>query len=160
MHQNKNCIIDTEPLVLYILGQINPNLIGSFQKLKAYTIGNFNELTSFISKYESIYVTSYVWNEFSHHTLEHSLDDIDKKNLVVFLKTGRIGDICIKLNTIISNSRVYDLWFADISCYELAQDLDAPVITSDWKFTDFLRSNWVESYKFRAIVWFNEGALV
>lgn len=159
MHQNKNCIIDTEPLVLYILWLININLVWKFQKLKGYNYQDFFELHNFISKYENICVSSQVWNEFSHHTLESKLFDQDKTKLIYFLREWKIWDTYIKLKNVLLNEGVYYFWFADISCYELAKDLNSLVITSDWQFADFLNSNWIESYKFRPILWFNDSSL-
>lgn len=158
MSQNKICIIDTEPLILYILWKININLVWNFQRIKWYTKNNFFELNNFISKYKDIYVTSHVRNEFSHHTLEWKeifrLQDTDKKELISFLTTCEIWDCHIKVNEVILDNWVYRFWFADISCLKLSQETNAPIITSDWEFADYLIGCWIKAHKFRPIVWF------
>jgi len=62
----KGIIVDTGPLVLLLAGHYNYNSIGNSKLTAEFEKGDFDILTSFLSKFRKIIVTSHVLAEVSN----------------------------------------------------------------------------------------------
>ena len=99
-HQANGLLVDTNLLLLHLIGRTNKNRILKFKRTQAYTIEDFELLERFIAEFKILITTPHVLTEVSNlgdlhgqerevlrswfvRTVEESRDHYDESRLVV-----------------------------------------------------------------------------
>ncbi|KKQ46175.1 MAG: hypothetical protein US63_C0005G0017 [Candidatus Moranbacteria bacterium GW2011_GWC2_37_8] len=140
-YKEKGIIIDTNLLVLYIVGFYDAEYIEKFQRVKnkGYTKEDFEALLKLVSPFNKIFITPQILAEVSNLTFN---DIKDNRFLEYFNEVLRIiGDIeehHISKNMLLKMPMLSKFGFTDSSIMELAQKEDLPVITDDFPLYSLL----------------------
>lgn len=71
-------VVDSNLLLLLILGSFDENLIGNFKRLAMFTVDDFHVLQQLVSKFRAIRVTPHILTEVSN--LANSLPEREKRS--------------------------------------------------------------------------------
>lgn len=123
--KEKGIILDTKPLVLFIVGSLFPDKITRFNRTK----------------------------EFSHLTLEENgLSREEKNEIANFIKSIKINDqiteILSPMTNIFSNKHIAIIGAGDASLLEIDIDNNIPILTSDGVLADIARNQSKKAIKF------------
>jgi hypothetical protein len=66
----KKIILDTNVLVLLIIGRIDQSYITKYKRTKQFSQNEYFDLEYFLKSYKSILITNHILTEFSHLTIE------------------------------------------------------------------------------------------
>lgn len=128
----RHLLIDTIPLLLFLIGAYNPEYINKFKKLSKYryTIDDFETLRQFLGFTKSVAITPGVLSEISNW-LEYDgmhFGDIliNTRDLLLRLK-----EIYILKDKILDSSMVLKLGITDTSLIMAARDHRCSILTRD-----------------------------
>ena len=65
-YKTGNLLVDTNLLILYLVGRFNPQRISSFKRTQSYTLEDFLALKSLVSHFNSILTTPNILTEVSN----------------------------------------------------------------------------------------------
>lgn len=144
----KGAIIDTNLLILYIVGLYNVDYIEGFKRIKdkGYTKEDFEALVRLLMLFKKVFLTSHVLAEFSNLTFNHKRfdKDFDEYLSSVIIALKNIVEEHVKKNEILTSS-FFKFGFTDVSIMELAIKSGLPVITDDLPFYNLLSSRGISS---------------
>lgn len=145
-YSNKGIILDTNLLILFVVGNFNLNLIETFGRTKSrgYLKEDFIFLINLLRKFKHIYLTPHILTELSNMTFEK----INKKNFTEYLSSV-VNSIKDKKEyyiskDILATTACLKFGFADSSIFELAKKENLPVLTDDYKLSGFLAKNKID----------------
>lgn len=149
----KGIILDTKPLVLYVIGSLNQNRIRSFKKTKEFTVQEFTDLVNFLGNFERYYITPYILAEFSHHTIEQkSLDDSEKREIAKLIlkwhKNGNLIEDFQPFDKVFKYNKISVVGSSDSSLLTVNLDSRIPILTSDGPFADIAIKSGRHAIKF------------
>lgn len=140
-------VVDSNLLVLLVVGLVNPDRIASFKRTRRYNEDAFNLLREILQGYESIYTTAHILTEVSN------LTDLDGKE---FLKAREVlRELISGLGeAVVASARAAELSIyprlglvdAVISCVALEQNCE--VLTDDVDLYNALWRDGVTAYNF------------
>jgi rRNA-processing protein FCF1 len=67
-YREKGLLVDTNLLLLFFIGDLNPRLIVNAKRIRKYTIGDFELLKDFMESFDSIVTTPNILTEISNLT--------------------------------------------------------------------------------------------
>jgi len=144
-------VIDTEPLVLYVVGMINVNYIGQSRKTSIYNKLDFELLQAEIGDTSKLLVPPNVWTE----TDNHLNNIVGQYNYVYYelLKNFVINSTekYIKTNKIIKDSTFSLLGVTDTVLLRLAKKT-GNLITADSGLSNYARSIGINVYDLKEVV--------
>ncbi len=138
-------LIDTNALIVLILGLINPNLVDSHPRTSIYVKQDFHDLLLRINDLDRLIVLPNVWTE-----VDNLLNDFRGNRKYRYVKTITEA---IKASTeqyiesvkAIENSTFYDLGLTDSLLLEKAKSCTL-LITSDSTLSDYAIANGISVY--------------
>lgn len=144
-------VIDTEPLILYVVGMINKNYIGQSRKTSIYNRLDFELLQNAIGNISNLLVPPNVWTE----TDNHLNNIVGQYNFIYYelLKNfiANSTEKYIKTNNIINESTFSLLGITDTILLKLAKTT-GNLITADSKLSNYARSNGINVYDLKEVV--------
>lgn len=84
-------VIDSNLLLLLILGSFDENLIGTFKRLAMFTVDDFHELQRLVSKFRAIRVTPHILTEVSN--LANSLPEREKRSWAEYFRKWILDEL-------------------------------------------------------------------
>jgi rRNA-processing protein FCF1 len=99
-HRGNGLLVDTNLLLLYLVGKTNPGRISNFKRTSRYTVEDFNLLGQIMAQFRTLITTPHVLTELSNlgdlqgeerlgfrswfvHTIEQATEYRDESRLVV-----------------------------------------------------------------------------
>jgi len=149
-HRNSGIIIDTNLMILYLVGKYNPDQIKSFKRTQKYTLDDFKLLNHFIKFFKTLLTTPNILTEVSNLTF--SLNKQTEKKLFISFKK-LIGTLKEEyINSIsASEGKVFsDFGLTDAAIPELANG-NYLVLTDDFPLYHFLSGIGVSVINFNQI---------
>ena len=135
----KKLIVDSNLLILLIIGRFDTNLIQYHKKLGKYDIHDFNFVNFFVQKAKMVYLTPGILSEMSNH-----LNPSDRNYLKYFNKLlsilGAFYEEYQKKDIILNLSYFKNLGYTDSSIIDLSSNEKCLVLTDDKEMTLELRS--------------------
>ena len=127
----KNLFLDTEPLLLLLVGMYDKKLVGS-KRLKKHVEIDFDILVQFI-RYRNVYTTCGVLAEASNF----SKQIIRGKNFYNFIEKikeelEKVDETFIPKNEVIKSKEFPHLGYADTSLVAAAKRKNGEILTGDW----------------------------
>jgi hypothetical protein len=136
---NKRLLIDTNLLVLWVIGAMNPNQISTFKRTNQYSSEDYKLLLSFIDRFRVILTTPSILTEASNllegYTYKGQyalslLERIAQKTQEVFHSSSSIMDI--------HSTSYLKFGLSDALIHRVALD-DCIVLTDDLNFCSYLQ---------------------
>ena len=119
-HRNTGIIIDTNLMILYLVGKHNPDQIKSFKRTQPYTKDDFILLNRFIKFFKTLLTTPNILTEVSN--LTSSLDEqtgvkffVSFKKLIGTLKEEYINSIIASEGKVFSKFGLTDAAIAELA---------------------------------------------
>lgn len=131
----KGIIVDTGPLVLLLAGHYNYNSIGKSKLTAEFEKGDFDILTSFLSKFRKIIVTPHVLAEVSNLINTK----VNKSNFADFIekiieKLSDFKEVYIQKDEIISRENVKKVGITDAGILLACERDNNLILTKDFRF--------------------------
>lgn len=132
-------IIDTNSLIVLILGLIDPKLINKHPRTSIYSEEDFHRLIELIPDFDNLLVLPNIWTE---------VDNLLKRQIgrrkYVYLSslkvlTERSTEKYLETREVVVNQTMFDLGLTDTAILEIAQDCNL-LITSDSKLSDYAKA--------------------
>ena len=154
MDEINDIIIDTNALVLYILGSINPNYIGEHKRLSIYELEDFDWLSYTISRAKRIITCPNIWTEVDN--LCNKLVGEDKYFYYQFIQEiQKNSDEKYKETKLICKQNYkegyfYEIGLTDSIILELAKKCDL-LITNDSDLEKQAKANDIKVYNVKTL---------
>ena len=138
-------LIDTNALIIVILGQINPKLIDTHKRTSIYEEQDYYDILSVINKIENLVVLPNVWTEVDN--LLNGFNGNHKYLYIENITTVIKKSSEIFLNSIIAveSDSFYNLGLTDSLLLELAKEYEL-LITSDSSLSDHARAKGIKIF--------------
>ena len=159
LYFRKGIIVDTGPLILLLAGYYNYDSIGKSKLTAEFTKGDFDILTSFLSKFRKIIVTPHVLAEVSNliNTRVHKsvfADFIEK----TIEKLSDFKEVYIQKDEIISREELKKVGITDTGILLASERDNNLILTKDFRFKGLCISKGlpvIHFDKLRAESWFS-----
>lgn len=140
-------LIDTNALVVLIVGLVEPNLFKTHNKTSIYDKDDFEELLSVIESVEHLIILPNVWTELDN--LLNGFTGHHKEKYIEEIKAGLQDstEIYVESKIGVEHHSFYNLGLTDslILHYSLTKDCEL-LITSDSQLSDYARANEIAVY--------------
>lgn len=139
---SKNVIIDTIPLLLFLVGNYDVKLLSTFKKIKTYryTEKDFRIFRQYLAYAETITVTPGVLSEVSNFAAQLKQDKFRamlKKNIEIL---ENAEEVYISKRSIIESDEIFKFGFTDTSLILAAKDHGGQILTRDYKLCQYCQS--------------------
>lgn len=138
-------LIDTNALIILILGLMNPKYISNHKRTSIYEEQDFYDLVAFVGDFQKLIVLPNVWTEvdnlLNNFSGNQKIDYIE--NIVNTLKLTT--EIYIKSETAVEGYGFYDLGLTDSLLLSHSKKCEV-LITSDSQLSDYALANGVLVY--------------
>ena len=137
-YASKGVLVDTEILLLYLVGLYDPMYISRFKRTKKYTKEDFDLAFRFINQFHRVVTTPHVLAELSNWSLELKGKRVDDyfKHLIPVLKAAR--EDYIEKGPLLADVRLPKFGFTDLSIVEAAKRSGYLVLTADFPMAGLL----------------------
>lgn len=138
-------LIDSNALIILLLGLIDKNLIGSHKTSSIYTQDDFEQLVSVIQDFRKLIVLPQVWAEADN--LLNNFKGNYKYSYLLQLKRliEQSTERHIATKALMESNYLWEVGITDALILEVAKDCDY-VITSDSHLSDILEANRIPVY--------------
>ncbi len=147
-YKNKGIVVDTNLLILLIVGKFNIAYIEKCSRVKdkQYTINDYRFVNNLLSLFVKIYVTPQVLAEFSNLSFGDIKDRAFLKYFEFVLEIIKgVSEEYISKDIILDIPIFRKFGFADASIFELASKEQLPVITDDMPLHHYLITSGISS---------------
>ena len=136
-------IIDTNALILIIIGSIDPRIFKNHKRTSLYDEEDYEYLIKIVGDMKKLVVLPNIWTE-----ADNLLNDFRgqyKDMYISILKnvTKEITEQYIKTSDAVDNDTIYDLGITDTQILTIAKNCDF-LITADSKLADYANANGVK----------------
>ncbi|WP_248724564.1 hypothetical protein [Seonamhaeicola sp. ML3] len=138
-------LIDTNSLIILLLGLIDPKLINKHKRTSIYEEQDFNDLLAFIGDFKKLVVLPNVWtevdnllNDFNRGHKERYVEEISNT-----IKTTTEKFLESKIAT--KSISFFDLGLTDSLLLELSKECEL-LITSDSSLSDYAIANGIQVF--------------
>lgn len=129
-------LIDTNSLVVLLIGLIDPQLIQSHKRTSIYEVQDFNNLLSFIGDFKKLIVLPNVWTEvdnlLNNFNRRHKESYIEQITNIIKLTSEKF----LSSKTAVESNGFLELGLTDSLLLEYAKECDV-LITSDSQLSDY-----------------------
>jgi rRNA-processing protein FCF1 len=145
-----NLILDTNLLILFMLGSYSPNDIPSNNYTSSYDKSDFDLLKRILEIQSSICITPQILAELSNQSFKIFYGNKKNKFLEILVnKLTKINEKYIELSELLKETELfYKFGFTDLSIFELAKKGNFVVLTDDHKLHNILEFNKLHSLNF------------
>lgn len=138
-------LIDTNSLILLLVGIIDPNLIKQNKRTSIYEEQDFNDLLTFIGDINNLVVLPNVWTEvdnlLNNIHKNYKYQYIEKITLIIKSTTEKF----LESSTATENQAFFDLGLTDTLLLEYARECQF-LITLDSALSDYAIANGIRVY--------------
>lgn len=143
-------LIDSNSLLVLILGLMNPTLINKHSKTSIYEEEDFHNLIATIKNLESIVVLPNIWTEVDNllNKFTGNQKELYVKRIIETIKIT--SEKYLESKMVENNYSFYDLGLADTLILECAKDCEM-LITSDSQLSDYARAFGINVYDMKEL---------
>lgn len=126
-------LLDTNVLLVYLVGLYNPSLISTFEKTSSYDEQSFNMIKHIVHYHKTLIVNSYIATEISNLSSQFHSKNIDEYYVRLVNYFSSVNENTFSLKYLCSNtSAIIKFGFTDVSILELASKNSVTVLSDDW----------------------------
>lgn len=143
-------IIDSNSLLVLLLGLINPSLINTHSKTSIYDEEDYHTLVDVIQDINNVIVLPNIWTEVDNllNKLSGGYKDLYIQKIVQTIK--ETSEKYIESKVVENNYAFYDLGLTDTLILEYAKDCEM-LITSDSQLSDYAKANGVTVFDLKEL---------
>lgn len=143
-------LIDSNSLIVLILGLMNPSLINSHSKTSIYEEEDFYNLLAAIKSIESIVVLPNIWTEVDNllNKFNGGYKDLYVAKMINTIKIT--SEKYLESHLVENNNAFYDLGLSDTLILEFAKECEM-LITSDSALSDYARAFGINVYDMKEL---------
>ncbi|MGM0581733.1 MAG: hypothetical protein ACQETL_13690 [Bacteroidota bacterium] len=143
-------LIDSNALLVLILGLMNPSLINKHKKTSIYSSEDYENLLGVIGSIESLVVLPNIWTEVDNllNKFNRNQKELYVEKIIQTIKNTT--EQYLQSNLIEENHAFYDLGLTDTLILEHAKNCEL-IITSDSTLSDYARSQGVEVFDLKEL---------
>ncbi|WP_291134368.1 hypothetical protein [Flavobacterium sp. UBA7663] len=138
-------LIDSNSLIILLLGLIDENLIGQHKRASIYTKEDFKNLVIAIQDFKKLIVLPQVWAEadnlLNNFSGNHKYQYISNLKHIIEQSTEKY----LEIKSLLKNENLLAVGITDSLIIEIAKDCEY-VITSDSKLSDLIIANGISVY--------------
>ena len=143
-------LIDSNSLIVLLLGLMNPSLINSHSKTSIYEEEDFHNLLFAIERIESLVVLPNIWTE-----VDNLLNRFSGSNKALYVEkiinTMKVtSEKYLESHIVENNYAFYDLGLTDTLILECAKNCEM-LITSDSALSDYARADGIKVYDMKEL---------
>lgn len=137
--------IDTNALIILILGLMDPRQIGSHKRTSIYNENDFLELSAIIGSLDRLVTLPNIWTETDN--LLNNFNHDHRWNYYQVLKNliSETSEKYLSTSTALNNDSFLELGVTDSLILEIGKDCEF-IITSDSKLSDYAIANGIKVY--------------
>lgn len=144
-HSSKGILIDTNVLLLFLIGIFDENYIHKFKRTKKYSIEDFHIVKSIILRFKKIIVTPQILAELSNLSCQ-----MDKSRLGQYFSyfieiIKKSEEIYINKNQLLEINLLSKFGITDLTINESAREYNYLVFTDDFKLFGYLSKNNIDA---------------
>ena len=138
-------VIDTNALVILVLGLMDPRLIEGHKRTSIYDMRDFDDLLVMIGDVKQLVIIPNVWTEVDN--LLNGFTGQRKDDYVAALTEliPQVAEEYITTSVATTEASFYDLGITDSLLLQLSRNYDL-LITGDSQLSDYAKANGVEVY--------------
>ena len=139
-HASRGILVDTNLLLLFLIGIFGENHIKEFKKIQKYSIEDFNIVNNIIRRFSRINVTPQILAEISNLSKQMYKSNLKQYFLYLIDRIRRSKEIYINKNDLLLVPELLPKYgFTDLSILESAKVTKCLVFTDDFQLVGFLR---------------------
>ncbi|MDO8620963.1 MAG: hypothetical protein Q7R31_01645 [Candidatus Levybacteria bacterium] len=145
-------VLDTNLLILYLLGSYRPDMINSCNYTSKYNKDDFTLLKTYINMQSAIHITPHILAELSNQSFFLKEPGLSEYFEIIIAKLNKMNDDYISLPDLLKNTDLLPkIGFTDVSIYELAKKQNYVVLTDDFSLHQILSSRGLNTLSFAHI---------
>jgi rRNA-processing protein FCF1 len=155
-HAAAGILVDTNLLLLYLVGVYDREFVGTFKRTQNYTGEDFDSVAQLIHRFRRIITTPHILSELSNLSLGIKGDRGIRYFATLVQALRQTREIHVEKDELLENGLLSKLGFTDLSILEAAKQHKYLVLTDDFPATGYLRSagcTVVNLNQIREIVW-------
>lgn len=143
-------IIDSNSLIVLLLGLINPSLKNKHSKTSIYNEEDYHTLVEVIKDIKSLIVLPNIWTEVDNllNKFTGGYKDLYVQKIIQTIK--ETSEEYIESQSVENNYAFYDLGLTDTLILEYAKNCEM-LITSDSQLSDYARANGVTVFDLKEL---------
>ncbi len=155
-YKRKGILVDTNILLLWFVGSVNPQRISQFNRTEKFTIEDYAILVRFLTSFSKIVTTPNILTELSNLVIK----DIKKPELprcfeklteaLLTEASFKLEEHYIESSIVTSVNKISDFGLTDCSILELARNRYL-VLTDDWGLTKYLDKSGIDVINFNIL---------
>jgi hypothetical protein len=158
-YQSRGIIIDTNLLVLLLVGLYDKDYIQVFKRTASYSSEDFEIILKLIKYFRHIIVTPQILAELSNITEKMEEERLKQyfKYLVNFLSNA--SEKYVPKDLLLKAPFLYKIGFTDLSIVESSTNKNLLVLTDDLRLTNFLaakKCDFINLNHIRTEIWFKK----
>lgn len=158
-YQGRGAIVDTNLLLLFVVGACNPERITTFKRTKTFSVDDYALLRRFIESFKVIRTTPSILTEVSNH-LGHLPENLRGEHFSAFSACiENLLEIYEPSATLSKDQSFVRFGLTDAAVVNDAKD-NHIVLTDDFPLSGYLQSAGVDAINFnhlRMISWYSKG---
>jgi len=150
----KGIIVDSNIMLLFLVGSYDINYINIFKRTMKYTIEEYYFIRDLLTTYyykDKVYTSPHILTELSNFSLNIQGNRINKY-FDFFIKI--FSDVCeiyIEKNKIIEFKELPKFGITDIGIFKIAKEKNLLVLTDDFRLSSYLLDNCINALNLRNI---------
>lgn len=138
-------LIDSNSLIVLILGLMNPKLINEHSKTSIYDEHDYQNLIDIIGDIESLVVLPNIWTEVDNILNKFSGGYRDLYIQTILNTIKRTSEIYLESQRVIDSYCFIDIGLTDTLILEYAKNCEM-LITSDSSLSDYAKANGIQVF--------------
>jgi len=150
-HSSRGILIDTNLLLLYLIGMFDENYINRFKRTKKYSIDDFKIVKNIINYFRKIIVTPQILAEISNLSKDIKDPFLSKyfSKLIDIIKDSE--ELYINKNDLLKPLLLPKYGFTDVSIIESADVHNHLIFTDDFPLSGYLCKYEMDVFNFNHI---------
>ncbi len=156
-HGSHGIIIDTNLLLLYLVGVYDLSFIAKFKRTRKYSIEDFNAVSGLAENFRELVTTPQILAEISNLSFQMPESKIGKYFTCLVGVLEKAREHYVEKNQLIRSNLLARIGFTDVSIIEAAKQANYLVLTDDLKAAGYLqasRCDVINLNHIRTIQWF------
>ncbi|MFP4052977.1 MAG: hypothetical protein ACLFV7_03835 [Phycisphaerae bacterium] len=132
-------VLDTNVLLLLLVGETDPKLIPRIARLSHYSIPAYRKLKRSLAMTRGLLVTPHVFSELSNLPFQDIKGPLRERFVAIMrLVLGRFEERSVEMETILKHPLLEKIGVTDVSLAEAGRRRDTVIVTDDFRAAGML----------------------
>jgi len=128
---SKGVLVDTNLLLVYLIGTFDRSFLQRFARTKAYTPEDYDVLANFLNEFHRVIVTPHILTEVSNFSLRIKQPYLERYFATMVAALDSHTEKHVPKERILPSPYLSRFGFTDLSIQEAAEELGCLVLTDD-----------------------------